>query len=79
MICIWSSWCHCHPIVSCIIKIQDGLTFLVSAYPGCPGNEAVKWVYDRAKTIRKVMAAAAVFWLLVPGDINGDAVDSSKR
>jgi len=51
----------------------------VSAYPGCPGNEAVKWVYDRAKTIRKVMAAAAVFWLLVPGDINGDAVDSSKR
>jgi len=25
------------------------------------------------------MATAAVFWLLVPGDINGDAVDSSKR
>jgi len=18
MICIWSSWCHCHPIISCL-------------------------------------------------------------
>jgi len=24
MICIWSSWCHCHPIISCFIKIQIG-------------------------------------------------------
>jgi len=29
MICIWSIWCHCHPIVSCFIKIQIGLTFLM--------------------------------------------------
>jgi len=21
-ICIWYSWCHCHPITSCFIKIQ---------------------------------------------------------
>jgi len=21
MICIWSSWCHFHPIISCFIKI----------------------------------------------------------
>jgi len=34
MICIWSSWCLCHPIVSCFIKIHSGLTFLVLAYPG---------------------------------------------
>jgi len=27
MICIWSSWCHCHPIISCFIKIQNGLPF----------------------------------------------------
>ena len=27
MICIWSSWCHCHPVISCFIKIQNGLTF----------------------------------------------------
>jgi len=26
------------------MKIQTGFTFLVPAYPGCPGNEAVKWV-----------------------------------
>ena len=29
VICIWSSWCHCHPIISCFIKIQIGLIFLV--------------------------------------------------
>jgi len=22
IICIWSSWCHCHHIVSCVIRIQ---------------------------------------------------------
>jgi len=27
MICIWSSWCHCHPIVSYTSKIQNGLPF----------------------------------------------------
>jgi len=42
MVCIWSSWCHCH-IISCFIKIQTGLTFLVPAYPG-PGKEVVKQV-----------------------------------
>jgi len=31
-------------IVSCFIKIQIGSTFLVPAYLGCPGKEAVKWV-----------------------------------
>jgi len=29
--------------VSCPSKIQIGFTFLVPAYPGCPGKEAVKW------------------------------------
>jgi len=27
MICIWSSWCHCHPIISYSSKIQIGLPF----------------------------------------------------
>ena len=27
-----------------LIKIPIGLTFLVPAYPGCPGKESVKWV-----------------------------------
>jgi len=25
-------------------KIQIGFTFLVTAYPGCPGKEAIKWL-----------------------------------
>jgi len=25
MICIWSSWYHCHPVFFCFIKIQNGL------------------------------------------------------
>ena len=27
MICIWSSWCHYHSIISCSSKIQNGLPF----------------------------------------------------
>ena len=30
--------------VSCYSKIQIGFAFLVPAYPGCPGKEAVKWL-----------------------------------
>ena len=30
--------------ISCSSKIQIGFTFLVPAYPGCPGEEAVKWL-----------------------------------
>jgi len=30
--------------VSCFSKIQIGFTFLVPAYPGSPGKEAVKWL-----------------------------------
>jgi len=45
MICIWSSWCHCHPIISCFNKIEIGLIFLVLVYPGCAGKVAIKWDY----------------------------------
>ena len=31
--------------VSCSSKIQIGFTFLVPAYPGCPGKESVKWCF----------------------------------
>jgi len=27
MICIWSSWCHCHLVISCSIKILNCLLF----------------------------------------------------
>jgi len=30
--------------VSCYSKIQIGFTFLVLAYPGSPGQRAIKWV-----------------------------------
>jgi len=30
--------------VSCFSKIQIGFTFLVTAYPGSPGQRAIKWV-----------------------------------
>jgi len=32
------------PIIFCLILIQTGFTFLVLAYPGRPGKEAVKRV-----------------------------------
>ena len=32
--------------VSCSSKSQSGFTFLVPAYPGYPGQEAVKWLLD---------------------------------
>jgi len=41
MICVWSSWCHCHPIISSSSKIQNGYTFLVPADPGCPGKKSL--------------------------------------
>jgi len=40
MIC----WCHYHPVISCFIKVQIGLTFLMPAYLCCPGKEAIEWV-----------------------------------
>jgi len=44
MICMWSSWCHCCPVISCFIIVQKGLTFLVLAYPGSSGISVVSWV-----------------------------------
>jgi len=39
------AWLFCLPLtVSCSSKIQIGFTFLVPAYPACPGKEAVKWL-----------------------------------
>jgi len=46
------TWLLCHPIISCFIKIQIGLTFLVSAYPGCSGKEAVKRASNQATFVQ---------------------------
>jgi len=32
LICIWCSWCHCHPVILCFIKIQNSSGFLVLTY-----------------------------------------------
>jgi len=61
LICICSSWCHCHPIISCFIKVQIGLTILVLAYPGCHGKEAVKRVSCIQKCSCSLRLSAAHF------------------
>jgi len=66
--CKWFAydrWCHCYPITSCSVKIQNGLAFLVLAYPSSSGIEAVKWVisywniqllFDRSSETRIAVA-----------------------
>ena len=39
--CIWSSWYHCHPIISAS-ENPEWFILLVLAYPGSPGKKAVK-------------------------------------
>ena len=46
------AYAHLMPLpltVSCFSKIQIGFTFLVPAYPGCPGKRAVKRVCNGCK------------------------------
>ena len=50
-------------IITCFIKIQIGLTFLVPADPGCPGKEAVKWVSISQYYASCPADKAAVDWL----------------
>jgi len=42
--CIWPSWCHCHSLSLASVKSGLFFTFLVPAYPGSPGQRAVKRV-----------------------------------
>jgi len=48
--------------VSCCSKVQIGFTFLVPAYPGCPGKEAVKWLYtvSQKKQDTKLLAITSL-------------------
>ena len=32
-----------NPIISCLVQIQTGFTFLAPAYPGCSEKEVVEW------------------------------------
>jgi len=46
-----------NPIISCLFKIQNGCTFLILAYPGCPGKEMVKkvFVFDEGCILYKII------------------------
>ena len=44
MICVWSSWCHCHLTISCFTKIQNALTFFGAGWPSLSWKRAAKRV-----------------------------------
>jgi len=44
MICIWSSWWHCHCIISCFIKIYNGSAFSGASLPRLFWKRAIKRV-----------------------------------
>ena len=46
MICMSSSWCHCHTVISSFTKIHNDFTFLVLAYPACSRKQAIKRLSD---------------------------------
>ena len=46
MICMWSSWRHCHAVISSFTKIHNDLTFLVLAYPACYRKQTTKRLSD---------------------------------
>jgi len=57
-------------IISCFTKIHIGLTFLVPAYPGCRGKEAVKcvcqhWSYRQqiSKFYTQIQNTEACFYI----------------
>jgi len=33
MICIWSSWCHCHPIIACLHQNPDRFNLSSASLP----------------------------------------------
>jgi len=72
------------PIISCFIKIQIGLTVLVSAYPGCSGKEAIKQVFLKCppllclfivqlpqccKKIKAICSVMALCWVTSQGNV----------
>jgi len=67
MICIWPSWCHYHPIISCFTKIQIGLNFLVSTSPGCPGKRPINEFLSYNHCYNEKFMAA--YWNLLKSSI----------
>ena len=42
--CRWSSWCHCHPMISCSSKIQNGLPFWCQHTQVVLEKKTIKWM-----------------------------------
>jgi len=69
-ICIWSSWCHCHPIISCS-KIQNGLPFWCglnqvvlekSPLNGCSSSAVVAHVDDLTESKDECVIVMQFYW-----------------
>ena len=56
--------------LSCSSKIQIAFTFLVLAYPGCPGKEAVKWLLLLLFFFR-----ITILWILAAYNSSGSRPD----
>ena len=56
------------PIISCLTEIQTGFTFLVPAYPGCPGKKGKGRAYSI--TERRVPELIPVLGSQPAGDVS---------
>ena len=43
---LWSSLCHCHPIISYFIKIRNGLFFVFWLIQFVLVKNAIKWLWS---------------------------------
>jgi len=68
MICNWSSWCHCHPIISCSGKIQNGLPFWF---------RLTKFVLEKRPLNGCSSSTWKTVWLWLPCVANADIIFSS--
>ena len=71
------------PVISCFTKIQIGLTYLVPAYPGCAGKEAIKRVSDTSEAVGRVPVPQLLFfrsWVVVKNVLYIlDSLDKIKK
>jgi len=51
--------------VSCSSKFQIGFTFLVPAYPGYPGKEAVKWLLLNIEYLKTKKSFVVLFCVII--------------
>ena len=76
MICIWSSWCQCHPIISCCLKIQYDLRFWcrltqvdLEKRPlnGCSSSSRQNSLHIQQRETHHWLSVAWVYLLLLTG------------